>query len=170
MKSIAGLQSSCFEGKSYSDADLANLLNDKFIAVGSSLPCLDWRLPLHVDDVSAEFHISVEDTKKALLSSKLHFSAGPDEIPAWLLHENASVQCRPLSFIFNASVREGFVPSLWKSANTTPIQNCSAAMDVDSDFRLISLTPIISKILESFPYKCLLNSVSDKLTPCNLVR
>ena len=36
-------------------------------------------------------------------------------------------------------------------------------MDVDSDFRPISLTPIISKILESIPYKWFLNSVSDKI-------
>jgi hypothetical protein len=72
-----------FEGKSYSDADLANRHNDKFVAVGSSLPCLDW-LPLPVHGVPAEFNISVEDTEKALLSSKLHSSAGPDEISAWL--------------------------------------------------------------------------------------
>jgi S-formylglutathione hydrolase FrmB len=46
LKNIAGLQSSknvstiMFEGKSYSETDLANLLNDKFVAVGSSLrPC-----------------------------------------------------------------------------------------------------------------------------------
>ena len=39
------------------------------------------------------------------------------------------------------------------------------AKDVDSDFRPISLTPIISKILESFPYKWLLNSVSKKIYP-----
>ena len=102
-----------FEGKSYSDEDLANHHNDTFVALGSSLPCLDW-LPLPVDGVHAEFYISVEDTEKVLLSSKLHSSAGPDEIPTWFLHENASVMCRPLSSIFSASVREGFVPSLWK--------------------------------------------------------
>ena len=72
-----------FEDKSYSDANLANLPNDKFVAVGSSLPCIDW-LPLPVDGVPAKFNISVEDTEKALLSSKLHSSAGPDEISAWL--------------------------------------------------------------------------------------
>jgi hypothetical protein len=36
-------------------------------------------------------------------------------------------------------------------------------MNVDSDFIPISLTPIISKNLESFPNKWLLNSVSDKI-------
>jgi hypothetical protein len=160
LKNIAGLQSSknvstiMFEGKSYSEADLANLLNDKFVAVGSSLPSLNW-LPLPTNDIPDDFCISVEETEKALLSSKLHSSAGSDEIPSWLLWENASVLCRPLCSIFNASVR----------ANITPIQKSSPPKDVDSDFRPISLTPIISKILESFPYKWLLNSVSKKIDP-----
>ena len=170
VKNIAGRQSSknvstiMFEGKSYSDADLANFFNDKFVAVGSSLPSLNW-LPFPTNDIPDDFCISIEETEKALLSSKLHSSAGPDEIPSWLLQENASVLCRPLCSIFNSSVREGFVPSIWKAANVTPIQKSSPPKDVDSDFRPISLTPIISKILESFPYKWLLNSVSKKIDP-----
>ena len=64
---------------------------------------------------------------------------------------------------FHSSVREGFVPSIWKAANITPVQKSSPPIDVDSDFRPISLTPIISKILESFPYKWLLDSVSKKI-------
>jgi hypothetical protein len=98
-----------FEGKSYSDADLANLLNDKFVTVGSSLPSLNW-LPLPTNDIPDDFCISVEETEKALLSPKLHSSAGPDEIPSWLLRENASVLCRSLCYIFNASVREDLFP------------------------------------------------------------
>ena len=188
-----------FEGyKSYSDADLANLLNDKFVAIGSSLPSLNW-LPLPTNDIPDDFCIFVEETEKALLSSKLHSSAGPDEIPSWLLRENASVLCRPLcsifnasvrEAIFNASVREGFVPLIWKAANITPtssgnevditpIQKSSPPKDADSDFRPISLTPIISKILESFPTNGFLTPSptngfltpsQKKLIPCNLVR
>jgi hypothetical protein len=70
-----------------------------------------------------------------------------------------------LCSIFNASVREGFVPSIWNAANITPIQKSSPPKDVDSDFRPISLTPIISKILESFPYKWLLDFVSKEIDP-----
>ena len=56
MKNIAGLQSSknastiTFGGKSYSDADLANLLNDKFVAVGSSI-LTQSELPLPTNDI-----------------------------------------------------------------------------------------------------------------------
>ncbi len=95
-----------------------------------------------------------------------HSAVGPDEIAAWFLRENASSLSRPLASIFNASLREGFVPSLWKSANVTPKPNSSPALNVDSDLRPISLTPIVSKVLEPFPYNWLLQSTQhciDKL-------
>ena len=66
VKSIAGLSLTkrfttlTYEGQSYSDKDLANLLNDKFIAVGSSLPSLVWP-PLTVDELPTDFYISVHD-------------------------------------------------------------------------------------------------------------
>ena len=82
-----------------------------------------------------------------------------------LLRENAPVLSQPLCSIFNASVRERFVLSIWKSANITPIQKSLPPKDVDSNFKPISLTPIISKILESFPYKRLFNSISKKIDP-----
>ena len=146
----------------YQGEDLANLFNDKFVAVGSSLPPLNW-CPLPVDVYPPKFIVSVEETETALLSSKLHSAVGPDEISAWFLRENASVLCRPLCSIFNSSLRQGFVPSLWKSANVLPIPKSSPALNIDSDFRPISLTPILSKILESFPYRWLLQSVSNQI-------
>jgi hypothetical protein len=42
---------------------------------------------------------------------------------------------------------------LWKSANISPVPKSSPAQDIDSDFRPISFTAIVSKILESFPYR-----------------
>ena len=71
--------------------------------------------------------------------------------------------CRPLASIFNASIHDGCVPSLWKSANVIPAAKSSPALDVDSDFRPISLTPIVRKILESFPYNWLLQSIRDQI-------
>ena len=72
---------------------------------------------------------------------------------------------RPLCSIFNSSLRQGFFPSLWKSANVLPIPKSSPAPNIDSDFRPISLTPILSKILETFPYRWLLQSVSNQIDP-----
>ena len=170
VKRIAGLSSHksastlIHDNCSYQGEELANLFNDKFIAVGSSLPSLEW-FPIPVLDYPSEFIISVVDTEEALLSTNLHSAVGPDEIPAWLLRENSSSLCRPLCSIFNSSLHQGFVPTLWKSANVTPIPKSTPALDVDSDFRPISLTPILSKVLESFPYHWLLQSIVDQVDP-----
>ena len=158
VKKIAGLSTPkmtkmlLYNDCTYQGEDLANLFNDKFVAVGSSLPPLNW-CPLPVDVYPPKFIVSVEETETALLSSKLHSAVGPDEIPAWFLRENASVLCRTLRSIFNSSLRQGIVPSLWKSANVLPIPKSSPALNIDSDFCPISLTPILSEILESFPYR-----------------
>jgi hypothetical protein len=73
--------------------------------------------------------------------------------------------CRPLTSIFNLSLRQGFVPSLWKSANVSSVPKSSPAQDIDSDFRPISLTAIVSKILESFTYRWLFQSIAGKIDP-----
>ena len=168
VKNIAGLAPSknvstiVYNGQPYSDSALANLFNDKFVAVGNSLPPLAWT-PLEVGDFPPDSYISVDDTEKALQSVKSFSAAGPDEITSWFLRENCSLLCRPLASIFNASIHDGGVPSLWKSANVIPAAKSSPALDVDSDFRPISLTPIVSKILESFPYNLLLQSIRDQI-------
>lgn len=121
----------------HSDTALANLFNDKFIAVRSSLPSFDWS-PSPVDEFPSDFYISLDEVGKVLRSSKIRSPSGPDEISSWHLRENASAFWSPLCSIFNACVLEGCIPSLRKSANVTPIQKCSA-LDVDSDFRSIFL-------------------------------
>jgi hypothetical protein len=87
----------------------------------------------------------------------------PDEITSWFLRENCSLLFRSLTSIFNASIHDGCVPSLWKSENVIPAAKSSPALDVDSDFRPILLTPLVSKILESFPYNLLLQSIRDQI-------
>jgi hypothetical protein len=157
VKKIAGLSSSkstktlMYNNRPYQGEELADLFNDKFVAVVSTLQPLDWT-PLPVDVYPSEFIISVEDSEAALLSSKLHSAAGRDEISAWFLRENASTLCRSLTSVFNLSLRQGFVPSLWISANVSRAPKSSPAQDIDSDFCPISLTAIVSKILESFPW------------------
>ena len=116
VKKIAGLftpkmpKTLIYNDCTYQGEDLANLFNDKLVAVGSSLPPLNW-CPLPVDVYPPKFIVSVEETETALLSSKLHSAVGSDEISAWFLRENASVLCRPLCSIFNSSLRKAlFLP------------------------------------------------------------
>ena len=121
--------------------------------------------PIPVTEVPSEFSISVEDVQSPLSSCKVHLSCGPDKIPSWLLRENASSLSHPLCAIFNASVHEGNVPSVWKTANIVFVPKTVPAVDVDSDFRPTSLTLVVSKLLEKFPFDWLLNSIHDQIDP-----
>jgi hypothetical protein len=87
---------------------------------------------------------------------------GPDNLPNWLLRDFAFALCQPLCFIFNSSIREGIVPAVWKQANIIAVPKTKPAKSVDQDLRPISLTPTISKILESLIGRWMLNAIGDK--------
>ena len=75
---------------------------------------------------------------------------GPDGIPAWLLNENADLLAKPITDILNCSYREGKLPLSWKNADIVPVPKQKPAKDVNKDLRPISLTPILSKVVEEF--------------------
>ena len=81
----------------------------------------------------------------SLNPSKAHSS---DEIPGWLLKENADLLTIPICDIINCSYQEGRLPSAWKEANVIPVPKQRPIKDVNKHLRPISLSPIISKIAE----------------------
>jgi hypothetical protein len=69
----------------------------------------------------------------------------------------------PLSAIFNESVRTGVVPSIWKQAKVIPIPKVHPPVALEKDIRPISLTPTISKVLESIVGEWISNLVVSHL-------
>ena len=67
--------------------------------------------------------------------------------------------------IFNVSLRSGIVPGAWKLANVTPIPKVTPPTQIDRDLRPISVTPTVSKVLESFVGQWMLQELEDKLDP-----
>jgi hypothetical protein len=94
---------------------------------------------------------------------KAHKSPGPDGIPNWFLRDFAFAISEPICHIFNASVSRGIMPSLWKKANVVPIPKSRPPKSVQEDLRPISLTPTLSKILESLVGNWILAKVTNKL-------
>jgi len=45
------------------------------------------------------------------------------------------VICKPLCATYNASVREGYVPPIWKQADTIPAPKVNPPRSLQSDFR-----------------------------------
>ena len=70
-----------------------------------------------------------------------------------------------LSSIFNASISQGKVPSLWKSANVLGIPKTSKSLVTTDGLRPISLTPTVSKILEGFVFKWLAKQIIPHMDP-----
>jgi len=70
--------------------------------------------------------------------------------------------CDPLACIFNSSIKEGIVPSIWERANVVPIPKTKPPKSVEQDLRPISLTPTISKIFESIVGRLILDAIGDK--------
>ena len=67
----------------------------------------------------------------------------------------------PTTIILNSSFQEGFVPSQWKQANVAPIPKVTPPSL--QKLRPISLTPIISKVAESFLCRWEMSSIYPKL-------
>ena len=62
-------------------------------------------------------------------------------------------------------IEEAYLPTIWKSADVIPSSKTTPVKDAATDLRPISLTPVMSKIGESFIYKWLLEAIEDRIDP-----
>ena len=63
----------------------------------------------------------------------------------------AAAIAAPCCHIFNLSIQQGVVPSKWKASNVVPVFKKGDKQDV-SNYRPISLLPILSKVMERYIY------------------
>ena len=130
--------------------DKADLLNKTFTQCFSSPttftppdPSEDTQGPLTLESITCN-EAEVYD----LLSTwKLNTATGPDGVSSRMLRETAATITPGLTKIFNQSLQQSKVPSLWKLSNVTPIPkdgNKSSPLN----YRPVSLLSLVSKILE----------------------
>ncbi|MFZ2537944.1 MAG: reverse transcriptase family protein [Oscillospiraceae bacterium] len=105
----------------------------------------------------------VQPSKKLTVNNKLKFftefsifkkfdnlkvtSPGLDGIPSWFLRVAAPSISFPLTVLYNESIARSFVPKQWKIAVVTPVPKVPKP-NTCQEFRPISVTPIISRVLE----------------------
>ena len=109
------------------------------------------------DGSSWHFQASVLDVLKALKNVKVSKAIGSDNVPNRILKAGADWLAAPLHYIFVKSVEFRVFPDCWKLADVILVPKCKNPGI--SDFRPISLTPVISKIFEAL----VLRSVSYEL-------
>jgi len=76
-----------------------------------------------------------------------HTSASLDNLPHWFLQLAAPSFSLPLSHLFNLSLKHSIVPTQWKTNIITPLPQVNPSL-TRSDYRPISITPILARLLE----------------------
>ena len=90
-------------------------------------------------------------------------SPGVDNLPARILKTCAYELSIPLAHLFNLSLKSGVMPTLWKSANITPVHK-GDNRDFVENYRSISLLPISAKRLERIVHNAIYSHVSPYLS------
>ena len=85
---------------------------------------------------------------------------GLDDIPAWFLKIGAPFFAAPLADMFNLSLSSSVVPKQWKAASILPIPKI-ASPQIPSDYRPISITAVLSRIME----RIVVTPVTDYIYP-----
>ncbi len=75
------------------------------------------------------------------------------------LRDLCSLISNPVCAIFNSSIREGYIPNMWKSGDIVLLIKTQALKDISKDLRPIALTANMMKILESIIGELLLDVV-----------
>ena len=111
------------------EKDIAEALNHHFTTIGSKLAS---KLESRSDDDSLK-HINAQQTKmmfvpvdetyvlNAIKQLKNGKAPGPDKISTKLIKDAADFIWKPLTMVFNSSLKYGVFPDIWKLARVTPI-------------------------------------------------
>ena len=122
----------------------ADHLNQYFSAISTDP---DYRIPLvkhtasQVLEEFAEWHIF------RMLDTIHPTAMGLDGIPEWFIRIAAAAFAMPVTHLFNMSLNSSIVPSQWKASRITPIPK-TAQPATCQDYRPISVTPILSRLME----------------------
>ena len=149
-----------------SDKEICNILARYFNSVYT--PASNEEMPemneIYENEIS-NINISRNDIQTRLEKLNVNKSCGPDNIHPFVLQKTAIETSKPLEIIFRKSLEFGECPSDWRSANVTPIHKKGDRTD-PSNYRPVSLTSQVCKVLESIVRKQLL----EHLTENNILR
>ena len=155
------------EKKNISHDNAASLVNDL-----NTFYCRfheeDPTLPQIVGKPKESQHIPIAVTEdavrkelKALNSKK---AQGPDNISPAVLKECANELAGIFCPIFNMSLEQCSIPSLWKTSNIIPVPKKNVPRELN-DYRPIALTPVIMKTLEKIVKRHLLQEIDTQIDP-----
>jgi hypothetical protein len=117
---------------------LAESINKCFQSISNDLPVIPHPQSLELAQVPDKYIISVTDMEQCLSHIKICKAPGPDGIPNWVLRDFAPLLAGPLASIVNSSIRETFIPDVWKCGDVLPLPKVSPPTVIEKDLRPIS--------------------------------
>jgi len=85
------------------------------------------------------------------------------QIPPWLHHCVFVNKPQLIDARLSETIREGFVPTIWKPAEVVPVHKIHPPASIQNDLRPISLLPTVSKVLEGIVRDWLMPSLEQSL-------
>ena len=104
--------------------------------------------PLTFSSTLSTVFIQPETVKKKLSKLRTDKSCGLDGVHPLLLNKLSDTMSIPLSKIYNISLSTGKVPQAWKDGVVTAIYKNKGKRSCAANYRAITLTSIVCKILE----------------------
>ena len=133
--------------------DLAGM-NEHFAEVVNS----DENEPIVIDGCDQEdsfnFQIvSTQSVARLLGAVKTNTAMGSDGIPGFLVKKLAMAMAPAITDIFNESLTSNCFPSLWKKANICPVWKGKGSKSEPTNFRPISILPVLARTFERLAAK-----------------
>lgn len=110
------------------------------------------------------FSVNVDQVYRVLKRLDATKGAGYDGLPSVFVVRCASALAKPLSMIFNCSLRSGSYPTAWKTALIVPLYKSGDASSV-KNYRPISLLPVFAKVFEKVLYPVLSWHIKQQISP-----
>ena len=147
-----------------------NMLNSFFVNVGEDLarkiPPNERSHDSYLSDVNIlnSFFLNPateQEVYNTLSRIKTKKSCGPDNLHPAYIKDMTQLITAPLTFIINQSIETSEVPDMMKIAKVLPLFKAGNKHN-PTNYRPISLLPVLSKVLEGLIYKRLFKYFSDK--------
>ena len=147
------------------DAGKAETFNVKFTTKARNMShTLYPILPARTNRILEDIDFSTAAVREILKELDVSKSSGPDGIQNQLnqvLKECASSLSEPLSFMFSLSYRTGKLPKEWKKARVVPVYKNKGSRCDPAQYRPISLTSSVGKIMEKLVNKVFLQHLIE---------
>ena len=145
----------------FDDVDKANILQDQFSSVftvedDSQIPSI----PRKTDQKVSNLLITEVMILEEILALNPNKSCGPDDVSPLMLIHLADFIAGPLALLMNKTLHLGILPLDWKKAYVSPIFK-KGARNIAENYRPISLTSVVCKLMEKFVKDAVLQHMVD---------